>query len=136
VTDGADPVSWFLIEPGWQVVDATGEQVGMVAEVTGDSTHDIFDGLAVDVGIGKKPRYVPSERVGEIVQGRVHLTIAKDALDRAADYEEPPESAQLSSEAAGLSTRIGNLAHPERSRAEPIPFTRRLWLRVSRLFKR
>ena len=25
-----DPVSWFLIEPGWKVVDAGGEGVGSV----------------------------------------------------------------------------------------------------------
>jgi hypothetical protein len=87
--DAADPVSWFLIEPGWEVADAAGEQVGRVAEVTGDPTHDIFNGLAVDVGIGKKPRYVPSELVGQIVQGRVQLTIAKDAFEHAAEYEEP-----------------------------------------------
>jgi|1185.fasta_scaffold192359_2 hypothetical protein len=135
MTDAADPVSWFLIEPGWQVVDAAGDAVGMVAEVTGDSTHDIFDGLAVDVGIGKKPRYVPSELVGEIVQGRVHLTIGKDELGREAAYEEPPESATVSSEGAGLGTRVGSgLTAPERKTPEPIPFTRRLWLRVKRLF--
>ena len=135
MTDAADPVSWFLIEPGWQVVDSTGDQVGMVAEITGDSTHDIFDGLAVDIGIGKKPRYVPSEQVGEIVQGRVQLTIRKDDLGREPVFEEPPESAQLSSEGASLSARVENLGNPERKTAEPIPLTRRLWLRVARLFR-
>jgi hypothetical protein len=128
----ADPVSWFLIEPGWHVVDAAGEQVGIVAEITGDSTHDIFDGLAVDIGLGKKPRYVPSEQVGEIVQGRVQLTIGKDEVGREPEYEEPPESAAVSSEGAGIVTRTENLVHPERKTSEPIPFLRRLWLRVKR----
>jgi hypothetical protein len=39
----ADPVSWFVIEPGWKVVDADGEQVGTVDEVVGDSGDDIFN---------------------------------------------------------------------------------------------
>ena len=33
-----DPVSWFVIEPGWKVVDSGGEEVGSVDEVVGDST--------------------------------------------------------------------------------------------------
>ena len=128
----ADPVSWLLIEPGWRVVDAKGGDVGRVEAVTGDSTDDIFDGLAVDIGLGKKPRYVPSEQVGEIVQGRVQLTIGKDDVGKEAEYEEPPESAVISSEGAGIGTRTENLLTPERKKAEPISFVRRLWLRVKR----
>ena len=70
----ADPVSWFLIEPGWQVVDSAGEDVGTVSEVRGDQDKDIFDGLEVD---GK---YVPSEVVGPMVEGRIELTVAADQL--------------------------------------------------------
>ena len=32
----ADPVSWLMIEPGWRVEAADGEEVGRVLEVTGD----------------------------------------------------------------------------------------------------
>ena len=31
-----DPVSWFMIEPGWTVVASNGEEVGSVDEVAGD----------------------------------------------------------------------------------------------------
>lgn len=65
----ADPVSWFLIEPGWEVVDAMGVEVGTISEVRGDEENDIFDGLVVD------GRYVPSEVVGPIVEGRIELTV-------------------------------------------------------------
>lgn len=64
----ADPVSWLLIEPGWSVVDANGEDVGRVKSVVGDETRDIFDGLELTSG------YVPAERVGEIVEGRITIT--------------------------------------------------------------
>jgi sporulation protein YlmC with PRC-barrel domain len=70
----SDPVSWFLIEPGWEVVDADGESVGKVQEVVGDPDRDIFDGLQVTSGLLSESRYVPGEEVGEITEGRVQLT--------------------------------------------------------------
>jgi hypothetical protein len=71
-----DPVAWTFIEPGWAVVDATGERVGTVAEVDGDQQLDIFDGIRVREGVDilKEPRYVSADRVGRIEEGTVHLT--------------------------------------------------------------
>ena len=68
----ADPASWFLIEPGWRVVYADGADVGKVTEVRGDEDKDIFDGLIVAVSVLDK-KYVPSELVGPITEGRVEL---------------------------------------------------------------
>ena len=68
-----DPVSWLLIEPGWEVVDAKGESVGKVHEVVGDPERDIFDGLNVSEGLLAETRYVAAEDVGEITEGRVQL---------------------------------------------------------------
>jgi len=70
----SDPVSWLLIEAGWEVVGADGESVGKVHEVVGDQERDIFDGLQVSSGLVGEPRYVPAEEVGEITEGRVQLT--------------------------------------------------------------
>jgi hypothetical protein len=70
----SDPVSWLLVEPGWDVVDADGESVGKVDEVLGDEDRDIFDGLQVTSGVLGESRYVPSEEVGGITEGRVQLT--------------------------------------------------------------
>ena len=78
----ADPVSWLLIEPGWQVVDADGDEVGRVEEVTGDSGADIFDGLAIASSLFARPRYVPAEHVGEIEEGSVRLTVDRAAVER------------------------------------------------------
>ena len=64
----ADPVSWLLIEPGWEVVDADGRRVGKVDEVLGEDEADIWDGLTVD---GK---YVPAEQVASIVEGLITLS--------------------------------------------------------------
>jgi hypothetical protein len=63
----ADPVSWLLIERGWEVVDANDQRVGTVDEVLGDLDADIWDGLTVS------GNYVPAEQVASIVEGRITL---------------------------------------------------------------
>ena len=96
-----DPVSWFLIEAGWTVVDATGEEVGSVDEVVGDSSDDIFNGLSISTSLLGRPRYIPSEQVGEITEGRVHLKLTKDQVGRLGEYEEPPTTAEVLPDEAG-----------------------------------
>ena len=68
-SDGPDPVSWLLIEPGWRVESADGVELGRVEEVAGDEGADIFDGLAVATEIVRRPRYVPAEQVGDDRRG-------------------------------------------------------------------
>ena len=70
-----DPVSWFVVEPGWKIIAADGDEVGTVHELLGDPERDIFDGIAVSTGALTKPTYVPSEQVGEIREGEVHLVL-------------------------------------------------------------
>lgn len=86
----ADPVAWVLIEPGWDVLDSDGGELGKVHEVVGDADSDIFNGLTVSHGLLRPTVYVPSERVGRIFEGRVELELdasAYEALD-----ETPPSS--------------------------------------------
>jgi hypothetical protein len=86
----ADPVSWIMIEAGWEVVAADGSPVGRVDEVVGDENADIFNGLKIITGLLGSPKYVPSEQVGEIVEGTVHLTLSSDALAGLDDHTDPP----------------------------------------------
>jgi|SRR5579864_2772672 len=122
-----DPVSWLLIEPGWTVVDSEGNEIGRVEEVAGDSTHDIFSGLAVSSGIFSRPRSVPAEQVSEITQGCVRIAGSLDRLD---EYREPPPAEQLSSERAGLGARLASDVAPALGHGGRIPLLRRvlLWL--------
>jgi hypothetical protein len=91
----SDPVSWLLIEPGWEVVDAAGEKVGTVHEVIGDTGADIFDGLAVSPGLLKSSKYVPAERVVGIVEGQVRLDLSAEEFERLGEHGEQPPSAQI-----------------------------------------
>jgi hypothetical protein len=85
----ADPVSWFVIERGWEVAGSDGGKLGTVEEVLGDTELDVFDGLSVTTGLLGKPRYVPSELVQEIVEGSVRLTIGQDEVERLDEYDAP-----------------------------------------------
>jgi hypothetical protein len=85
-----DPVSWFLIERGWKVAGSDGAELGTVEEALGDENADIFDGLAVATGVLGKPRYVPAELVGEILEGEVHLTIDGARFEQLGEYDGAP----------------------------------------------
>jgi uncharacterized protein YrrD len=69
----ADPVSWLVVEPGWRVVDATGEEVGHVDRVVGDENADIFEGIEVRSGLLSQS-FVPAERIASIVEGEIRLS--------------------------------------------------------------
>jgi hypothetical protein len=80
-----DPVAWKVIEHGWQVVDSAGADVGTVAEVVGDLDADIFSGLEISTGLLAGKTSVSSDKVGEIVEGRVQLLLTKAELDALGD---------------------------------------------------
>ena len=81
----ADPVSWLLVEPGWEVVDRDGGRAGDVHKVVGDFERDIFDGLTLHTRLLAKPRYIPAERVTRILEGRIETDLAADEIGRLAE---------------------------------------------------
>jgi hypothetical protein len=135
----ADPVSWFLIRPGWKVVAADGHEIGRVDEVAGDDTHDIFDGLAVATSPLGKPRYVPAEQVASIEEGTVHLSLSREQSDQLGEYLEPATSAQIEpggsrigAELRGLESR---LVDPPQTHAHRMNIWRRLGFLLRRLVR-
>jgi len=90
-----DPVSWLVIEPGWTVVAQDGTEVGKVEEVVGDTGEDIFNGLSIATGLLGKPKYVPSERVRAITEGRVELDLSAEEVDALEEHDLQPPSEQF-----------------------------------------
>lgn len=90
-----EPVSWMLIEPGWTVVARSGEEVGRVHEVIGDSDADIFNGLAVSPGLLRGSRYVPAERVTTIVEGQVALDLDEQEFKHLDEHSSTTPGAQI-----------------------------------------
>jgi hypothetical protein len=122
-----DPVSWFVIEPGWKVVDAQGQDVGSVDEVVGDSSDDIFNGLSISTSLLGRPRYVPSEQVGTITQGRVELKLTKDQIGHLGEFEEPPTTAEILPDGAGAVRRAeAAVEAPIHSHEERLNFLTRI----------
>jgi hypothetical protein len=123
----SDPVSWFLIEPGWRVYDAGGEEVGSVDEVVGDSGDDIFNGLSISTSLLGRPRYVASEEVAAITEGRIDLRLSKAAIERLGEYEEPPTTAEILPEDAGAVRRTeAAVSAPIHAHEERLNFLTRL----------
>lgn len=132
-----DPVSWFVVEPGWKVADSQGQEIGSVDEVVGDSNNDIFNGLSIATSLLGRPRYVPSELVGTITQGRVQLKINKEQVDRLDEFEEPPTTAEILPEGAGLGRRVeAAVEAPIHSHDERLGFLTRVVHAVRRTFRR
>jgi hypothetical protein len=89
----ADPVSWFMIRPGWKVYASDGTEVGAVDEVAGDEGQDIFDGLAVAHSALGKPIYVAAESVGQITDDkRIELTLSAQQVAELGPFVEPATS--------------------------------------------
>ena len=89
------PVSWLMIEPGWSVIDRNGDEVGRVDEIVGDTGVDIFNGLSISTGLLQGRRYVPSERIALITEGRVKLDLSHGEIDQLRKYQEPPPSEEI-----------------------------------------
>jgi uncharacterized protein YrrD len=90
-----DPVSWLMIEPGWTVVAQDGAEIGKVEEIVGDTGKDIFNGLSISTGLLTKPKYVPSERVRAITEGRVELDLHAEVVEALGDHDPQPPSEQF-----------------------------------------
>jgi hypothetical protein len=126
-----------MVEPGWKVVDAEGQDVGSVDELVGDSSNDIFNGLSISTSLLGKPRYVPSEQVGAITEGRVHLKLTKDQVDRLEEFEEPPTTAEILPDEAGVVRRAESAVEaPIHSHEEHLNFLTRVVHAVRRMFGR
>jgi uncharacterized protein YrrD len=128
----SDPVSWFVIEAGWKVVDAAGNEIGKVESVVGDSAEDIFNGLAVTTGLLERPRYVPSERVQQITEGEIRLSVTADELERMEEFEEPPASLEIEGDKASVTDRIADVFIDPESKPQPLSLWQRLMNRVFR----
>ena len=98
----SDPVSWLVIEKGWDVVGSDGEKLGTINEVVGDTGKDIFNGLAVSPGLLRTARYVPAERVGTIIEGRVQLDFDAQTFDELDEHGDVPPSAEIRADTTDL----------------------------------
>jgi uncharacterized protein YrrD len=114
-----DPVAWRVIERGWSVLDAAGNEIGKVDEITGDVNADIFDGITVGDGgaVLTRARYVASEHVAEIRDGEVVLDLSPEDAAKLEPYTEPvaepladlePKAEEARKKSMSWAQRLGN----------------------------
>jgi len=137
----ADPVSWLLIEPGWKVLAVDGSEVGEVDEVAGDSSEDIFDGLAIATSALGKPRYVPAEQVAEITEGSVRLSLTREEADRLGEYLEPASSEEIQPDSKGgfgetLAADVRELEAKAFAPTQKHEHEMNIWRRIAFFFRR
>jgi hypothetical protein len=129
-----------MIRPGWTVLAADESEVGSVDEVAGDENADIFDGLAIARSALGHPRYIPSESVGTIEEGVVHLTLSPEQVDALEEYREPATSEQIEADdKGGLGASVGaEVREVEGGLIHPVEHERRETLarRIVLLFRR
>jgi hypothetical protein len=88
VSDLGAPSSYLTLEPGADVVDATGATIGKVDHVLADPSVDVFDGLIVDVSpLPGGLRFADAEQVDGVFERGVVLKVAAD------DLHEPEKNA-------------------------------------------
>ncbi len=129
----ADPVSWLVIEPGWEVVASDGGELGKVEEVVGDTGVDIFNGISVSTGFLARPRYVPAEQVAEITQGRIRLSLTRELFERLPEFREPPASIEVSAADPSLTDRVADVFSDPDTKSHRVTPWRRL---TEKLFRR
>jgi hypothetical protein len=102
----------------------------------GDSSNDIFNGLAVSTRLLGKPRYVPAERIKAITEGRIELAISKSELESLGEFKEPPTTAEILPEGAGAVRRAeARFEAPIHQHPEGVNIWRRAWWAARRLFR-
>jgi hypothetical protein len=136
-----DPVSWLLIRPGWKVYASDATEVGVVDEVAGDDTDDIFDGLAVALSALGKPKYVPAERVTTITEGRVDLSLTAAEVEAAEEFLEPATTAEIEpDDHRGVGEQLGaDVRELEGKAVAPIQrqeHEMNVWRRITFYFRR
>jgi hypothetical protein len=90
VTEPSTPqVSWKAIEADAIVTGADGSQLAQVAEIAGDRTADIFNGLVVRISPLQAKRSLAAEHVVAIWPRRVEVDLTARQIAALPLYDEP-----------------------------------------------
>ena len=79
------PVAYQVLERGVPVYSADGVQVGNVDHVVAAPAQDIFHGIVIRVGSGR--RFVPADQVASLHERGADLRISADAAGQLPDSQ-------------------------------------------------
>ena len=90
--DDRPQVAWKAIEEDAQVYSSEGHPVARVTRVVGDTTADVFTGLAIRLGTFGGERFVAAERVQAIWPDRVDLALTHAEIEALPKHEDAPST--------------------------------------------
>jgi hypothetical protein len=84
----SEPVAWRAIVYDTPVFGSDGNRVGIVREVLGSDSEDIFHGLRVELDEGGRHVMILADDVALITKGRIDTGLASAAVAELPSYEE------------------------------------------------
>jgi hypothetical protein len=88
VPDLGAPTSYLTLDPGADVIDASGERIGKVEHVLADPSVDVFDGIIVDLNpLSTSLRFADADQIDGLYERGVVLKV------RLEDLHEPEANA-------------------------------------------
>ena len=99
-------VAWKAIEEDAEVVSREGDSVGRVSRTVGDSTADVFTGLAIVVDTFGGERFVEAERVTGIWADRVEVDLTAAEIGELPKHEDVPSVRWRPGALGGIFSRL------------------------------
>lgn len=72
--------TWMQVDPGWPVLDADGQMVGLVERMRGDRTTCELTAIDVDRGSAHATLSVPASALARIERGEIRLSVKRSEL--------------------------------------------------------
>ncbi len=85
----ATPISWRMIVYGTPVLGSDGARIGVVREVLGSDSEDIFHGLRVRINGGKRDVMIAADDVTSIRAEGIALRVDRSVVATLPTFDEP-----------------------------------------------
>lgn len=72
---GETPIAWMAISPGMPVVDRDGRRCGVVTHALGDLEEDVFEGIALRIGVGAGVHMAAPDAIDRLTDQAVYLRL-------------------------------------------------------------
>jgi hypothetical protein len=82
--DSGEPISYMALAKGTRVVGSSGQEIGTVEHVLQVPELDLFDGIVVDTGAGR--RFIDRDKISAMTTTTVQCSITDDEI---ADLPKP-----------------------------------------------
>lgn len=72
---GETPIAWMALQSGMPVVDRDGRRIGVVTHALGDIEEDVFEGIALRLGVGAAVHMAAPDAIDRLTDKAVYLRL-------------------------------------------------------------